>query len=386
MVGSFSNSNQLSENLRKVQLQNEVVRPLKFIQDVCTRWWSTYQMIQRFLSLQIYVDMLVVRGFVNQNELLTAVEITELKQLEKILQPFMAAQKALEGQKYVSNSLIPYIIQTVRSGLTEVLDSTDDEGIKELLQKLLNDRTNGFNSYWGSGAAGTLFTENDTLGYRQRQKGLPKKTLMACFLDPRTKDMSNISEADNVPLIEYVRSEILRVVKEIEQGQEDIIDLQEEKAEDNDDDDFYGGLFPNLRKPPQQRNHPVHSDVILLQRIDAEMENYRDNMNSISICSKVDGERVMSNPLLWWKNKQKALPLMSILARQILCIPATSAPSERVFSMAGLTITKLRASLSSENAANLIFLHDTWNIAEEYQNKRAQLRKNDKEIEIKRLF
>lgn len=167
-------------------------------------------MIQRFLSLLIYLDMLVVRGFIHQNELLTAVEITELKQLEKILQPFMAAQKALEGQKYVSNSLIPYIIQTIRSGLTEVLDSTDDQGIKELVQKLLDDRTNGFNTYWGSGASGTLFNENETLGYRQRQKGLPKKTLMACFLDPRTKDMSNIPEADNVPLMEYIRNGILR--------------------------------------------------------------------------------------------------------------------------------------------------------------------------------
>lgn len=130
----------------------------------------------------------------------------------------------------------------------------------------------------------------------------------------------------------------------------------------------------------------MHSDVILLQRIDAEIENYKDNMDSISISNKVDGERVLSNPLLWWKKNQKTLPLMSILARQILCIPATSAPSERVFSMAGLTITKLRASLSSDNAGNLIFLHDTWNIAEEYQNKKAQLRKNDKEMEKKRLF
>jgi hypothetical protein len=78
--------------------------------------------------------MLVVRSFVNQNEILTAVEITELRQLEKILQPFMAAQKALEGLKYVSNSLIPYIVHTIRNGLTEVFNNTDDQGIKELVQ------------------------------------------------------------------------------------------------------------------------------------------------------------------------------------------------------------------------------------------------------------
>ena len=40
--------------------------------------------------------------------------------------------------------------------------------------------------------------------------------------------------------------------------------------------------------------------------------------------------------------------------------------------MAGLSITKLRSSLTSDNASALIFLHDTWNIAETYQNKRAE--------------
>lgn len=69
--------------------------------------------------------------------------------------------------------------------------------------------------------------------------------------------------------------------------------------------------------------------------------------------------------------KELDFPLLGKLARRILCIPATSAPSERVFSQAGLTITKLRASLSADNASKLIFLHDTWNIAEEYQEKRV---------------
>ena len=38
--------------------------------------------------------------------------------------------------------------------------------------------------------------------------------------------------------------------------------------------------------------------------------------------------------------------------------PATSAPSERLFSSAGLTIANNRARLAGDNAARLIFLHD----------------------------
>ena len=42
----------------------------------------------------------------------------------------------------------------------------------------------------------------------------------------------------------------------------------------------------------------------------------------------------------------------------IIYIPATSAPSEHVFSVAGLTISKDRARLASDVANEMVFLHD----------------------------
>jgi hypothetical protein len=262
-VGTISHSNQLSDHLRNVPLQNEVVRPLKMIQDVVTRWWSTYQMIQRFLSLAIYLDILAGRGLIQQSEMLTTAEMDELKQLERILQPFMAAQQALEGEKYVSNSLMPHVLKMIRSKLFDVETNTEDDGVKGMVQKLLRDQTNGFNTYWGSGENGTVFHENETLGYRQRQKGIPKKTLMACFLDPRTKDMSSLENIDSEDVLEFVRGEMLKIAKENEAVPEAIIDLQEDEENDDDDGaDFYGGLFVNLRNPNQRRVVPVHSDVV----------------------------------------------------------------------------------------------------------------------------
>jgi hypothetical protein len=47
-----------------------------------------------------------------------------------------------------------------------------------------------------------------------------------------------------------------------------------------------------------------------------------------------------SNYLVWWKAHSKELPLLSELAKSFfLCIPSISAPSDRVFSIAGLAIT-----------------------------------------------
>ena len=65
-----------------------------------------------------------------------------------------------------------------------------------------------------------------------------------------------------------------------------------------------------------------------------------------------------NDPLLWWKSHEHKYPMLAALARRTLCIPATSAPSERLFSTAGLTIANDRARLLPANARALIFLHD----------------------------
>ena len=48
-----------------------------------------------------------------------------------------------------------------------------------------------------------------------------------------------------------------------------------------------------------------------------------------------------NDPLKWWKDRQTKLPVLAKLAQMYLCIPATSAPSERIFSMASHLINKL---------------------------------------------
>jgi len=67
------------------------------------------------------------------------------------------------------------------------------------------------------------------------------------------------------------------------------------------------------------------------------------------------------NPLDWWKENSQVYPNLAKLAKKYLCIPATSAPSERVFSKAGLTIANKRAAMNGDLAANLIFLEANWN-------------------------
>ena len=84
-----------------------------------------------------------------------------------------------------------------------------------------------------------------------------------------------------------------------------------------------------------------------------------------------NGDEEIANPLQWWRLNQTRFPRLAWLAEKYLAIQATSAPSERLFSAAGLTIAKKRASLLPDNAAMLIFLHDNLPLARAWRAKQG---------------
>ena len=85
-----------------------------------------------------------------------------------------------------------------------------------------------------------------------------------------------------------------------------------------------------------------------------------------------DGTR--ANPLAWWRKHESLYPNLARLARRYLCIPATSASVERLFSVAGLVLTQLRSRLKSDIADDLITLRTSWGLARNYENEKAEER------------
>ncbi|CAM9846452.1 unnamed protein product, partial [Discosporangium mesarthrocarpum] len=61
-----------------------------------------------------------------------------------------------------------------------------------------------------------------------------------------------------------------------------------------------------------------------------------------------------------WAAHEKLCPRVTCLAMKLLCIHATSALSEQLFSQAGLILTQHRASLKSDSISVFVFLQGYW--------------------------
>lgn len=82
-----------------------------------------------------------------------------------------------------------------------------------------------------------------------------------------------------------------------------------------------------------------------------------DLENEVNMFLKDPPALLDSDPTEWWKVNEGRFPRLASLARQYLCIPGTSVPSECVFSAVGLTVNRLRTRLTPEHVDMLIFLN-----------------------------
>ena len=72
----------------------------------------------------------------------------------------------------------------------------------------------------------------------------------------------------------------------------------------------------------------------------------------------------------WWKNQQVNLPLLAQLARDVYCIPAASASSERVFSASGGIVTDKRHNLATETCKKLTLTKVNYDFVKKYMTIR----------------
>lgn len=126
-------------------------------------------------------------------------------------------------------------------------------------------------------------------------------------------------------------------------GQEDVLLIAE-------DDDFFADLG-------QARNARGDCSVEAMNML------CRDELNRYKYMPSIPASE---DPLKWWADNESKFPVLSVLAIRYLAIPATSAPSERLWSIASLIITKTRTQLHGHVVTDMIFLKENGHILQKH--------------------
>ena len=106
-----------------------------------------------------------------------------------------------------------------------------------------------------------------------------------------------------------------------------------------------GKSLTATQKLIQKKRNPLSNvfdldgnDAAKTKAVEQEMEVYK----KFPPCPRED------DVLEWWRTHSDVLPRLSILARQILAIPAATGSSERLFSIGGLFDTAKRGNMNPE--------------------------------------
>ena len=151
---------------------------------------------------------------------------------------------------------------------------------------------------------------------------------IATMLDPRMKDLSFLAKSKRTKAFDTLLNEIDQ-------------DAQPIEATASSSDMATAVLFPF--KEAAKKTAVEEPDVA------SELQRYRSH--------PVAGAKLNDlNILSWWRTHSPLFPALAALARTYLALPASSAPSERVFSKMNVVVDKRRAFLHYARAERLVFL------------------------------
>lgn len=85
---------------------------------------------------------------------------------------------------------------------------------------------------------------------------------------------------------------------------------------------------------------------------DGEDVPYADELTAYLSLSQAE---CSDDPLEWWAGKAKKFPNLSVMARQYLGCPASSATVERLFSQVGIAFSDLRKNSKAELLSDILF-------------------------------
>ena len=302
IVTYFKQSVIAKDKLGEIQLQMGQVEK-KLIRDVVTRWNSSYLMYERLV--EIYREVNTALCFMDRNDLcLSAAEIDTMSDAMVLLKPFEEVTRELSADKFVS---ISKVIPLARSLQRITAASSSSYSLKhELLSSMTRRFTNMEANY--PLAASTL-------------------------LDPRFKKLGFGDPSTCTQACDRLLNDLVATIS----------------AESN-------------ASSSAAANSSSSESVLwslIDQRVSASQSRPSTSSSMITFGAYLDETNLarMDDSLRWWQVKEQSLSHLSKLAKKYLSIPATSVPSERLFSKAGELTSMKRNRIKSRNVDMILFLN-----------------------------
>ncbi|XP_055956189.1 E3 SUMO-protein ligase ZBED1-like, partial [Patella vulgata] len=318
----------------KEKLKTQHLPDQKLIIDVCTRWNSSADMIERFLELQAGVYGALtskdLRGKERDLSNLIDADISLAEDILICLKPMKTVPTVMCSEKHPTASMIlPIYFE-----LLSLMSYKDDDNacICELKSAVTTD-----------------------LSKRYQDPEVRMFLQKASLLDPRFKSIPFLKDDEKLELYTQVTVEASNNV--VVQNSSQISRSKELVLVDNDSVNS-----PETATQPKRSKTesgiisilgdtyntlaPPHSPMSVIEIVEQEMAKYREEI----------GISLTTNPLTWWSAQRNKYPYLSKLAKVYLCVPGTSVPSERVFSTAGDIVSSQRSCLKPSCVDMLIFL------------------------------
>ena len=304
-------------------------RLIRLTLNVVTRWNSTWYMLHRFLLLKGPVSDLLREGIRTPDQVinpLTSAQWKMLLELYSVLEPFKDLTKRYESEKSVTCSVVLQGLCLVRNKVKAM--QFMNQVVKEFRDTLINKMDYEFDDpYWflGIGCMTMLDPSKATLDdelITKRFWGVEAGAFGRIREEyPNPEDWIRAVHDECKALIRAIRERsgadpiIVNLTEELENAETDWLDATPTVPSDQGMDEWPD--FCAIRARPQR--------VKVLE---------------------------------WWASHQDQFPTISVLAGEYLCIPASSASIERMFSVNGHHLNKRRRGLEKGKVQELTMLRD----------------------------
>ena len=327
--------------------------------DVCTRWNSAYEMLSRFLYLQDAI-VAVIRSkdlsYLKERDVtnLNDEETAAAHELEAFLKPLKDMTTYMCHEEMPTSSVIMPLLEGLIGSKGHLRPKPDDSPFlqqmkqvmtadlegryaeqKEMLQTIsaLDPRFKSF-SYMTPEQRDAIFKKLTDVTVGLHTKPMPAETV---------KTEPGSSGTPSLPAVE----ELVHDVEEIQAEQS----VKVEKSEDEQRCEAKGATG--------ERSSCLLDSLladVYVTHVEPCKSMYQQGAEEVGKYREEQPIKMDQNPLLWWKLNEFRFPLLSRVAKMYLAVPATSVPSERVFSTAGDILTAQRANLKPQHLDKLLFL------------------------------